>query len=340
MYRFGMESIESCLNSSDCGPAFLVVASMFFGALVYVFVNYKAGWKSYSKSSTDSSTFLQKETRKKLRLLDKTQVSHDTAIFRFELDNPLQTLGLPVGKHIKFFCPPPPGTTWNGREDPELLRGDMIHRKYTPITGDDHKGQVCFMIKVYKNGVKKEFPDGGKMSQYLDSLVCQKSYVEVMGPVGLAEYKGLGIFTYNKKSIRVKHVGMIAGGTGITPMLQIIRFITTQRTTVGDMTEMSLLYANQTPDDILLREELDNLAKLYADQFHVWYTVDRVPQDTTTTTWTYDVGFVTATMIQARLPPPDQNPLILMCGPPQMVKFACKENLIKLGYDQSQMIAF
>ena len=40
----------------------------------------------------------------------------------------------------------------------------------------------------------------------------------------------------------VKKVGMIAGGTGITPMLQLIRQILKNK---EDKTEVSLLFANQ-----------------------------------------------------------------------------------------------
>ena len=36
------------------------------------------------------------------------------------------------------------------------------------------------------------------------------------------QYKGSGLFEYNRKELPVvKHVGMVAGGTGITPMLQV-----------------------------------------------------------------------------------------------------------------------
>ena len=64
---------------------------------------------------------------------------------------------------------------------------------------------------------------------------------------------------------------MIAGGSGITPMYQIIKHILKDK---GDGTKVWLIYANQTEDDILLREELDKLSQNHAD-FHVWYTLDR-----------------------------------------------------------------
>ena len=60
---------------------------------------------------------------------------------------------------------------------------------------------------------------------------------------------------------------MIAGGTGITPMYQVIRAVLKQ---ADDETQLALLYANQSPDDILLFEELQSLAE--DSRLKVWYT--------------------------------------------------------------------
>lgn len=53
----------------------------------------------------------------------------------------------------------------------------------------------------------------------------------------------------------MKKVGMIAGGTGITPMLQIINAILREASGV----EISLLFANQAEEDILLRDVIESL---------------------------------------------------------------------------------
>jgi len=45
-------------------------------------------------------------------------------------------------------------------------------------------------------------------------------------------------------------------------------------------------------------------------------------------------------MIAEHLPGPQEESLVLMCGPPPMVKFACKQNLDKLGYGKTQQVAF
>ena len=57
-----------------------------------------------------------------------------------------------------------------------------------------------------------------------------------------------------------RRIGMIAGGTGITPMLQIIREILENP---EDKTEVSLLFANNAEEDILMRDELDRLAIMH-----------------------------------------------------------------------------
>lgn len=58
------------------------------------------------------------------------------------------------------------------------------------------------------------------------------------------------------------------------------------------------------------------------------------------TGWKYSKGFVSDTMIKEHLPAPGDDTLIVMCGPPPMIKFACLPNLDKLGYSESQRFAY
>ena len=92
----------------------------------------------------------------------------------------------------------------------------------------------------------------------------------------------------------VRHFGMIAGGTGITPMLQIIRAVIRGRPT-GDKTEIDLIFANVNAEDILLREDLDQLAK-DDKSFRVHYVLNNPPEN-----WEGGVGFVTPEMITVRI---------------------------------------
>ena len=68
------------------------------------------------------------------------------------------------------------------------------------------------------------------MSQHLESLKLGDTIL-MKGPKGHLTYKGRGSFTIAKRRDEVpqaytkKRIGMVAGGTGITPMLQVIRAI-------------------------------------------------------------------------------------------------------------------
>ncbi|XP_053321154.1 NADH-cytochrome b5 reductase 3 [Spea bombifrons] len=256
-----------------------------------------------------------------LRLIDKEIISHDTRRFRFALPSPGHVLGLPIGQHIYL----------SARVD-----GNLVVRPYTPVSSDDDKGFVDLVVKIYFKGVHPKFPEGGKMSQYLEGLKLNDT-IDFRGPSGLLVYKGKGTFEVrpDKKSPPVikkaKHVGMIAGGTGITPMLQLIRAITKDK---DDKTICYLLFANQTEKDILLRNELEEIRANHP-RFKLWYTLDRAPEE-----WDYSQGFVNDDMIKAFIPAPSDDVLVLMCGPPPMVQYAINPSLDKLGYPQDRRFAY
>jgi cytochrome-b5 reductase len=56
--------------------------------------------------------------------------------------------------------------------------------------------------------------------------------------------------------------------------------------------------------------------------------------------WKYSTGFISAKMISEHLFPPSPDTLVLMCGPPPMINFACVPNLDKLGYDPKLRFAY
>ena len=119
--------------------------------------------------STKSKPALDPVDFTPLPLVKKERISHDVCRFTFALPNgPTGMLGLPVGQHITL----------------KFNDGTKNHqRSYTPTTGDDTPGTVTFVIKVYKAGVHPKFPEGGKMSQHLDSLKIGDT-VDMRGPKG------------------------------------------------------------------------------------------------------------------------------------------------------------
>ncbi|KAL3572585.1 hypothetical protein D5086_026489 [Populus alba] len=243
------------------------------------------------------------------KLVKKEILSHDTRLFRFALPSEDQVLGLPVGKHIFLSA---------------TIDDKLCMRAYTPSSTIDAVGFFDLVIKVYFKGVHPKFPNGGQMSQYLDSLSLG-SVVDVKGPLGHIEYAGRGNFMVHGKPKFAKKLAMLAGGTGITPIYQVIQAILKDP---EDDTEMYVVYANRTEDDILLRDELDSWVKEH-ERLKVWYVV----QESIKEGWLYSTGFVTESILREHVPEGSSDALALACGPPPMIQFAVQPNLEKMNYD-------
>jgi len=267
-------------------------------------------------------------------LVKKEILSHDSARFVFGLQTPETKLGLPVGQHIVLRFKDDDGRTHQ--------------RSYTPVSGDETLGTVSFVIKVYRADTHPKFPKGGMLSQHIDSLSINDT-IEMKGPQGHLEYLTQGRFTVHKSARKpieqrtATHFGMIAGGTGITPMLQVLHGIfPADGKDDGSGITASLLYANQTEDDILVRLELEKLAWEFSDRFRLHYTLDRPTEGHV---WGGSTGFVSKKMIEDHVlsnggTSGKEATQILMCGPPAMLKFACEPALKELGYGPENTFMF
>ncbi|KAG2659404.1 hypothetical protein PVAP13_1KG354600 [Panicum virgatum] len=254
------------------------------------------------------------------RLVGRKELSRDVRLLRFALPAPDQALGLPVGKHL-LVCAD--------------IDGKLCARAYTPTSSADEAGHFDLLVKVYFRDQHPEFPRGGRMSQHLDSLTVG-SYVGVKGPLGRVEYLGRGGFVVGGELRRARRLAMVAGGSGITPMYQVIQ--AALRGQPEDETVMHLVYANRTEDDILLRGELDRWAAEFPGRFKVWYVVSQVrrPEEG----WEYSVGIVTEDILREHLPEGGDGALALACGPPLMIQLAVSPNLEKMGYTSSSVVVF
>lgn len=265
-------------------------------------------------SMDDDLVALNPKKWTEFELVERTAVSHDTRLFKFKLQSPEHRLGLPVGYHMFIQAE---------------IDGKLVLRAYTPVSSDEDVGFFTLCIKVYFAGVHPKFPDGGKMSQQMESLKIG-DMIRVKGPLGHFEYTGHGNFLLKGKPKSAKKLGLICGGTGLTPAYQVIMAIYKDPT---DETEVYLLYGNRTESDILMREDLEMFAQ--RPNIHVWYTLDSPPEN-----WGYSKGFVSEDMIREHLPEPSEETFIGMCGPPPMINFACIPNLQKVGFVEERYMQF
>lgn len=250
-------------------------------------------WKFFS---SQSRKVLDPNKLQEFELKEKTILAHNTAIYRFALPRSIDILGLPIGQHISLQAD---------------INGQNVLRSYTPISSDNDAGYFDLLIKSYPTG---------NISKHVAGLQIGQT-MKVKGP------KGAMVYQPNM----VKRFGMIAGGTGITPMLQIIRAIIRGRPT-GDNTEIDLIFANVNEEDILLREDLNALVK-EDPKFRVFYVLNNPPEG-----WTGGVGFVTPEMIEKHLPAPSSDMQLLVCGPPSMVS-AMKKAVVSLGYEKPRPVS-
>ncbi|KAL0383306.1 UNVERIFIED_CONTAM: NADH--cytochrome reductase 1 [Sesamum calycinum] len=248
-------------------------------------------------SSKKPKVCLDPENFKQFKLVKKTQLSHNVAKFKFALPTPTSVLGLPIGQHIS--C--------RGKDS----QGEEVIKPYTPTTLDSDVGYFELVIKMYPQG---------RMSHHFREM-REGDYLAVKGPKGRFKYQ----------PGQVRAFGMLAGGSGITPMFQVARAILENP---SDQTKVHLIYANVTYDDILLKDELDSLAKNYPQRFKVYYVLNQPPE-----VWNGGVGFVSKEMIQAQCPPPASDIQILRCGPPPMNK-AMAAHLDALGYTAAMQFQF
>ncbi|KAK9806415.1 hypothetical protein WJX73_003653 [Symbiochloris irregularis] len=244
----------------------------------------KAYSDSPARAEAEAPGALNPDEWRAFKLRSKEQVTHDTTRFRFDLPDKNQTFGLHVAS-----CFVTRAAVGDEKEDGSKK---FVIRPYTPCSEPTAKGYFDLVIKVYP---------GGKISNHVLSLK-EGDELECKGPINKLEYKP------NMK----KSIGMIAGGSGLTPMLQVIQAI------VGnpeDKTKVTFLFANKTEEDIILRKELDELAKKH-DNLKIHYVVDKASSKD----WKYTTGHVNKELVQQQLPPPGSDSLILVCGPPPMMK--------------------
>lgn len=193
----------------------------------------------------------------------------------------------------------------------------MVERKYTPTK--NNKNTFDLLIKVYEKCEK--FPEGGKMSLYINSLEINDT-LQIRYPYGRFNYQGNGKIQIRSIGANptyrhpvVQRLYMIAGGTGITPIYQIIQYICANP---EDKTELTLLFMNRTEEDILLNRELDAMAERNP-RLKVFYSVDR----SITQHWTGFTGFLDKKKIEETLPA-NKGLMCLSCGPPILSNIAEK----------------
>ena len=206
--------------------------------------------------------------------------------------------------------------------------GKEVSRSYTPISKVHKRGQLELLIKVYFP--TERFPDGGVVSQYLHSK-DRSDMIKIAGPKGRIQYQGKGKFFFSQlnKKKTYKKVSCVGGGSGLTPLYQVITHMLEE---TDQKYDLSLLFANKSEEDILMRQELDQLKE--SGRLNLAYCVDKGSES-----WKGFTGFVNERMLKQALPVASPDHLVLICGPYMMVKDV-EKGLKDLGFNNENVFKF
>jgi len=234
---------------------------------------------------------------------EQVYLSYNTKLIKLKLRDDQKHLMPKPGQHIRIYYPSQDGM--------------MMSRSYTPIP--NRHNQLYVLVKSYPNG---------SVSRFLHAL-REGHPVRISGPSSSGiDYEHILRGGYT-------HIGMIAGGTGITPMYQILTALVQDYQKHPDVpkAKLSLLYSNHTTRDCLLHAELMALCKQYPD-LDVTFVFSRQKSEGHLEQSVF--GRIDEALIkqqwQHHVTDPEQKSLVMVCGPPLLSQHMLK-TMEGLGYD-------
>ena len=156
----------------------------------------------------------------------------------------------------------------------------------------------------------------GEVSPYLVEDVLPGDQLEVRGPIG-------AYFVWREHDPTPTQ--LVAGGSGIVPLVAMIR----AHRASASSAPFRLLYSVRAPGDALYATELGDAV---GDAFSLTWVYTRLtPPD-----WPTPAGRVTPRTLAEHCLPPEQEPLVFVCGPTGFVE-AVADALVGLGHDPGRV---
>lgn len=251
----------------------------------------------------------------KATLDKKTELSHDTYLFHFTI--PHGTKSLDIGQHVMLRLP----------ESPENPKATVV-RAYTPVSEPTDEDKLDLLVKLYRSTPTVE---GGKMSMAFDRLSPGSIVDFKNSPSNRFKYLGRGEVMLNGVQRSVQSLYMVCGGSGITPMFQVLRAIMKDE---SDTTKCIVLDGNRLEEDIMCRAELESFtANDKMNKCKIIHTLTQ-PSDT----WSGYKGRISGELID-RYVVREQGSLVLLCGPMNLEQ-AVRALLIERGWDEGDLFHF
>jgi ferredoxin-NADP reductase len=226
-----------------------------------------------------------------LLLAQIEQQTHDTKTLRFEIPKERQLRAKP-GQFLTF--------QWT-------IDGQRLMRSYTISSSPIPGNYVEITPKRMENGC---------VSVFLNERAKPGLRVEARGPYGQF---------YFDETVH-KSIVLIAAGSGITPMISMLRYIDGLKLT----TQVTLLYCVRTGADIIFQNELERLGTSLRN-FRYEVCLSR-PEPT----WKGHSGRLTGKFVSQHMIDVD-SPIFFLCGPRGFMDNA-RQILLTLGVKQERIL--
>ncbi|OMJ11012.1 NADH-cytochrome b5 reductase 1 [Smittium culicis] len=228
------------------------------------------GYSFFFKDKVGIDPFYFRE----FKLINKERISHDTSIFRFQIEEIEKKHAFVTDKILN-------SGVWSIDIKDHYVQ---TFRRYTPIDysivskniKDNDLTDFNVQLKdknetgtKYIDILVKRYPNGS-VSRFIHNIDVGEM-VQIRGPN--VEYP---YFLNPKKNIGMLNIQeiRIAGGTGIAPMYQLIKRILLSNDPSNEDKKISLMYASRSKQDILLADQLIRLQQQFPDRLAVHFYVD------------------------------------------------------------------
>ena len=187
------------------------------------------------------------------------------------------------------------------------VQGDVHNglRSFSISSSPTEKGQLLFTTKISQSVFKQKL-----------ATLRKGDPVEITWPFGNFTLQE----NYDKKAI------MVIGGIGITPIRSMVKFATDEKLPL----EITVLYSNKTPEELVYFSELNQLQKKNPN-LKVVHTITR-PEESKKK-WTGRTGRIDEAMLREFSQP---DAIYYVCGPPAMVQ-TLKMMILSIGVKEGNI---
>ncbi len=200
----------------------------------------------------------------------------------------------------------------NPKDNPIKYKSGQFLTLIVPVGGKEVRRAYSLCSSPFVDddlAVTVKRVDNGLMSNHLPDNLKIGDHVKILEPMGQ--------FVTDYDKTKKRHLIMFAGGSGITPMMSIIKSIIHEE----PESIVSLIYCNRDIDSIIFKDELERMQTTYEGRLQIIHVLDNAPMN-----WQGYSGLLNSEMLSKLVERiPDwgiENTTYLMCGPEGMMKNA------------------